>query len=198
MITVPSSSSASPISLARVRKKWRTARFGNTETPATYKDAGQHSKVLVGFCMLPNGKMADTQMWRIPLGPDHSQVRNSTLPPNFDLHRYITHVNRGVTHFHASFWALPRDISDSDLESADPPPEYDSYLFDHHLAISGLIGQGVIGIMDEHRIEHRSSKLASPDTSAFALQVKRTPREPLQTGSCWWIPAGLSRCSRKI
>jgi hypothetical protein len=100
--------------------------------------------------MLPNGKMADTQMWRIPLGPDHSQLRNSTLPPDFDLHRYITHVNRGVTHFHASFWALPREISDSDLESADPPPEYDSYLFDHHLAISGLMGQGVIGIMDEH------------------------------------------------
>ncbi|KAJ7897706.1 hypothetical protein B0H14DRAFT_2557687 [Mycena olivaceomarginata] len=118
-------------------------KYGNS----SYKDAGQHSKVLVGFCMLPNDKMADTQMWRIPLGPDHSQLRNSTLPPNFDLHRYITHINRGVTHFHASFWALPRDISDSDLESADPLPEYDSYLFDHHLAISGLMGQG---IMDEH------------------------------------------------
>ncbi|KAJ7331336.1 hypothetical protein DFH08DRAFT_1083876 [Mycena albidolilacea] len=90
-------------------------KYGNS----SYKDAGQHSKVLVGFCMLPNGKMADMQMWRIPIEPDDPHLTSFVLPPNFNLHRYITHVNRGVTHFHASFWAMSRDISDFALEAAE-------------------------------------------------------------------------------
>jgi hypothetical protein len=121
-------------------------KYGNS----SYKDAGQHPKVLVGFCMLPNGKMADTQMWRIPIEPDDLHLTSFVLSPNFNLHRYITHVNRGVTHFHASFWAMPRDISDSALEAAEWPLGYNSYMVQHLIAISGLKGQGVIGIIDEH------------------------------------------------
>jgi hypothetical protein len=122
-----------------------TWKYGNVDPK---RDPGEHCKMLVGYCVLPNGKMADTQLWSIPTGANNSRLETTILPPNFDIHRYITHVNRGVTHFHASFWNLPRDISDSGLESAELPPEYGSYAFNHHLALSGLKGQGVIGIMN--------------------------------------------------
>ncbi|KAJ7112951.1 hypothetical protein C8R44DRAFT_856029 [Mycena epipterygia] len=115
---------------------------GNSKLPATH----QVTKIFVGYCVLPNGEMADTQMWSIPEGP---HLATTILPPNFDLHRYITHVNRGVTHFHASFWPLPRDISDSDLEAAAAPAAYSAYWFGHHLVLSRLKGQGVIGTVNE-------------------------------------------------
>ncbi|KAF7352268.1 hypothetical protein MVEN_01190500 [Mycena venus] len=121
-------------------------RFGNT--PAT-NDYGEHTKLLVGSYLLPNGKESETQLWVIPTAPDDPRFprfADVVLPPNFDLHRYITHVNRGVTHFHASFWEVPRDISDSDLEAAEPHPAYPSYELHHHLLVSGLKGQDVIGI----------------------------------------------------
>ncbi|KAJ7920183.1 hypothetical protein B0H13DRAFT_2425645 [Mycena leptocephala] len=48
----------------------------------------------------------------------------TTLPPGFDLHRLITHINRGITHFHGSFWPLPRRLSDAAFTAAEPPPEW--------------------------------------------------------------------------
>ncbi|KAJ7112942.1 hypothetical protein C8R44DRAFT_796971 [Mycena epipterygia] len=119
-------------------KSWKN---GNSTISPTY----DHSKMLVGYCILPNGEMSETQMWTIPAKP---HLVDTILPPDFDLHRYITHVNRGVTHFHASFWPLPRDISDSDLEIARAPDTYCAYSSDHHSILSGLKGQEVIGILN--------------------------------------------------
>ncbi|KAJ7816847.1 hypothetical protein B0H14DRAFT_3475024 [Mycena olivaceomarginata] len=67
------------------------------------------------------------------------------LPPGFDLNRYITHVNRGITHFHASFWPLPRSISDADLESAKPPSGLEEHTSHHHSLLAGLKGGGGVG-----------------------------------------------------
>ncbi|KAJ7159935.1 hypothetical protein C8R43DRAFT_948012 [Mycena crocata] len=102
-----------------------------------------HSKVLVGFCRLPNTNSWNTQMWSIPIGPRLTEL---VLPPGFDLHRYITHVNRGITHFHASFWPLPRNISDADLKGAPIPKEWINYAHMHFKELSGLKGQCVIGV----------------------------------------------------
>ncbi|KAJ7801346.1 hypothetical protein B0H14DRAFT_3489671 [Mycena olivaceomarginata] len=60
------------------------------------------SMVMAGFCSLPDGKMSfchSTASYR---------TQEAALPPGFDLHRFITHVNRGITHFHGSFWPLSR------------------------------------------------------------------------------------------
>ncbi|KAJ6602635.1 hypothetical protein DFH09DRAFT_1069019 [Mycena vulgaris] len=119
---------------------------GNTDVHHTDRAKESHCKLLVGFCQLPNGKLADTQMWCIPT--DY-HLANTVLPPNFDLHRYITHVNRGVTHFHASFWPLPRDISDSALEASEAPDAYCTYFWDNFQLLSGLKGQGVTGIVNK-------------------------------------------------
>ncbi|KAJ7186648.1 hypothetical protein C8R46DRAFT_277269 [Mycena filopes] len=121
-------------------------KYGNADIPEDERrdQKFQHSKMLVGYCMLPNGKMADTQLWILPI----YRLRSLTLPPNYDLHQYITHVNRGVTHFHAAFLNLPRDMSDAALEDAEPSDKYCDYAFDHLLAVSGLKGQGVIGIQE--------------------------------------------------
>jgi hypothetical protein len=99
-------------------------------------------------------------LWCIPTGTNDPRLEANILPPNFDLHRYITHVNRGVTHFHASFWNPPPDISDFDLESAVTSLEYASYAFEHHLALSGLKGQGVFGIVNEDASKTPLSKRA--------------------------------------
>ncbi|KAJ7728331.1 hypothetical protein B0H16DRAFT_1777737 [Mycena metata] len=120
-----------------------TWKYGNTD--GEHSSPEEHSKMLVGYCMLPNGKLADTQLWLISIPRLYSHI----LPPNFDLHQYITHVNRGVTHFHASFWNISRDISDSELEVAEPPDSYCDYAFSHLQTVSGLKGQGVIGIQNE-------------------------------------------------
>ncbi|KAJ6507625.1 hypothetical protein DFH09DRAFT_1334423 [Mycena vulgaris] len=56
----------------------------------------------------------------------------TTLPPGFDLHRFITHVNRGITHFHDSYWPLPRRLSDADFEAAEPPNQWLRYMRLHH------------------------------------------------------------------
>ncbi|KAJ6560245.1 hypothetical protein B0H19DRAFT_1069918 [Mycena capillaripes] len=127
------------------RTKWK---YGNTGPDYDPKDS-DHCKLFVGYCLLPTGKMADTQQWIIPTTPNDPRLERTVLPPNFDLHRYITHVNRGVTHFHASFWELGRDMSDAELESAEQPPVYCRYAFDHLIALSGLKGQGVIGVVNE-------------------------------------------------
>jgi hypothetical protein len=110
-------------------------------------DVGEHMKLLVGFCRLPRPyKLSENQLWKLPISS--ISEGEDVLPPAFDLHRYITHVNRGITHFHASFWPLPRDISDAELEDPElqPPEEWNSYAWRHHRTISGLRGQGVVGI----------------------------------------------------
>ncbi|KAJ7258159.1 hypothetical protein C8J57DRAFT_1341276 [Mycena rebaudengoi] len=77
-----------------------------------------HFKILVGWCALPGGETSAMQ----------------------------THVNRGITHFHASFWPLPRHISDADVDTAKPPPGWMEYVERHDMLLSGLKGgQGLIG-----------------------------------------------------
>ncbi|KAF8187034.1 hypothetical protein K438DRAFT_2019718 [Mycena galopus ATCC 62051] len=103
-----------------------------------------HSKLMVGWCMLPGGKVSETQMWKLPT----KDITHHVLPPDFDLNRYVTHVNRGITHFHASFWPVPRNISDADLqlESAIMPKGWKPYAKPHHELLSGLKGgQDIIG-----------------------------------------------------
>ncbi|KAJ7682077.1 hypothetical protein DFH06DRAFT_1463921, partial [Mycena polygramma] len=121
-------------------------KYGNTDVQDNPLD---HCKIIAGFCVLPDGEEADTQMWVIPTAPDNPCMDDTVLPPHFDLHQYITHVNRGVTHFHASFYDLPRGISDEELKCAEPPTAYANYTWDHILALSGLKGQHVMGIERE-------------------------------------------------
>ncbi|KAF8211806.1 caspase domain-containing protein [Mycena galopus ATCC 62051] len=57
---------------------------------------GEHVKIIVGFCRLPGLKppgLSETQLWNVNL----ASVVEEVLPPDFDLHRYITHVNRDET-----------------------------------------------------------------------------------------------------
>ncbi|KAJ7161129.1 hypothetical protein C8R46DRAFT_1194446 [Mycena filopes] len=93
-------------------------------------------KVRVGWCLLPGGKTSQSQMWTIPCADALTEV----LPPGFDLHRYLTHVNRGITHFHASFWPLSRHwhLSDDDLEYAMVPAGWREYALRHHQMLSIL------------------------------------------------------------
>ncbi|KAJ7899358.1 hypothetical protein B0H13DRAFT_2030825 [Mycena leptocephala] len=136
----------------------------------------EHSKLLVGACLLPGGVVSETQMWLIPHGP---LLTDTVLPPDFDLHRYITHVNRGITHFHASFWPLPRNISDADLDAARPSEAWVKYAQRHHMGLSGLKGQGVIGI-------------EKPDGTRVPL-YKYSANGHFRV-CCWSIRAGWSAC----
>ncbi|KAJ6455350.1 hypothetical protein C8R45DRAFT_1111392 [Mycena sanguinolenta] len=96
---------------------------GNTDLHAPI---GDHIKLIVGFCQLPEANL---------------------LPPNFDLHRYIPHVNRGVTHFHASFWPLPRKVStnmtDLELEEVEKnaPQTLYNYASKHREILFGREGE---------------------------------------------------------
>ncbi|KAF7337094.1 hypothetical protein MVEN_02146700 [Mycena venus] len=81
--------------------------------------------VKMGFCLLPDGKI--TSLTR----EGQYGTYGTTLPPGFDLHRYITHVNRGITHFHGSFWPLPRKLSDTAFDAAKPPKEWLHYMRHH-------------------------------------------------------------------
>ncbi|KAF7354787.1 hypothetical protein MSAN_01392900 [Mycena sanguinolenta] len=107
-----------------------------------------HIKVLVGYCRLPEVRLSETQMWKLPV----SSIATHILPPGFDLHRYIAHVNRGITHFHASFWPLPRNaltnLTEAELQEVGnkPPEGWVGYGWRHHELVSGLKGQGVVGI----------------------------------------------------
>ncbi|KAJ7120237.1 hypothetical protein C8R44DRAFT_853515 [Mycena epipterygia] len=79
---------------------------------------------MIGFCLLPDGKMSSSTR-----NPYYLYSASETsLPPAFDLHRYITHVTRGITHFHGSFWPLPRRLSDAAFEAAEPPSEWIRYM----------------------------------------------------------------------
>ncbi|KAJ7253177.1 hypothetical protein C8J57DRAFT_1349050 [Mycena rebaudengoi] len=106
------------------RINWVKGMFPFEATNST-----EFAKLFVGFCDLPNGEMSETQLWNIPIG---SPLPMHVLPPNFTLHRYITHVNRGITHFHGSYWPS---------SSA-----WTWYAYELHTAISGLKGRGVVGI----------------------------------------------------
>ncbi|KAJ7614356.1 hypothetical protein FB45DRAFT_1008611 [Roridomyces roridus] len=119
---------------------------GYKDSAAAVESLKEHGKrcfkIFVGFCKLPDGTQSRTQMWSVPC----FQVELQDMPPGFDLNRYIPHVNRGITHFHASFWPLPRNISDADLESAEAPGPLVLYTFTQHQMLSGLKGgQNVVG-----------------------------------------------------
>ncbi|KAJ7175102.1 hypothetical protein C8R43DRAFT_975879 [Mycena crocata] len=92
-------------------------------------------KLMAGWCDL-GGETPGAQMWTF----ETSKVAEHVLPPGFDLNRYVTHVNRGITHFHASFWPLPRSMSDADVESAEVPAGWRDYAERQHQALSGLRG----------------------------------------------------------
>jgi hypothetical protein len=117
---------------------WKDPReiAGRTDT--------DHFKLMAGWCALPDGKSTGMQMWTF----DVDDAADHVLPPGFDLNRYVTHVNRGITHFHASFWPLPRNISDAALESAVAPEEWSGYTNRHHELLSGLKGgQNILGLI---------------------------------------------------
>ncbi|KAJ6557579.1 hypothetical protein B0H19DRAFT_1234761 [Mycena capillaripes] len=118
---------------------------GQSADPA--KEAGRtdrdHFKLMVGWCSLPNDERSKAQLWQ----PSTSDAAKHVLPPGFDLNRYISHVNRGITHFHASWWPqIARNASDADIDSAQIPPGWREYMVRHHEWLSGLKGgQGVLG-----------------------------------------------------
>ncbi|KAF8198270.1 hypothetical protein K438DRAFT_1759653 [Mycena galopus ATCC 62051] len=144
---------------------WKQGAHKDPQTTAARVDTA-HFKLLVGWCQLPSGQMSGTQMWYTiarygtyahrPIiclqviislfSLATKDVAEHVLPPGFDLNRYITHVNRGITHFHASFWPIPRTVSDAELEAAEKPLEWELYAGRHHHFLSGLKGgQGVVG-----------------------------------------------------
>ncbi|KAF7372771.1 BZ3500-MvSof-1268-A1-R1-Chr4-3g07231 protein [Mycena sanguinolenta] len=109
---------------------------------AAERTDNKHFKVLVGWCMMPSGDTSGAQMWVI----ENSAVAKDVLPPGFDLNRYVTHVNRGITHFHGSWIPLPRNVSDVEIESMDMPQGWWDYVARNHFHIEGLKGgQGTAG-----------------------------------------------------
>jgi hypothetical protein len=115
-------------------KDWHGSWSVKDPEKVARKTDPHHFKLLVGWC---KGVKA-TQMWTYSSFKASSHV----LPPGFDLNRYVAHVNRGITHFHASFWPLPRTISDAELESTEAPPEWKEYTSRHHFLFAGLKGGG--------------------------------------------------------
>ncbi|KAJ7624785.1 hypothetical protein FB45DRAFT_1060963 [Roridomyces roridus] len=123
---------------------WQQGPYKDSATAvdALKKKGKKVFKIFVGFCKFPDGEQSRVQLWSFPC----SDVAEYVLPPGFDLSRYVPHVNRGVTHFHASFWPLPRNISDADLESAEAPAVLADYTARQHRMLSGLKGgENVIG-----------------------------------------------------
>ncbi|KAF7335757.1 MYND-type domain-containing protein [Mycena venus] len=120
---------------------WTKGSMKNPQKEAERTDR-HHFKLMAGWCSLPGDQVSSTQMWQHPC----SDVVDHVLPPGFDLNRYVTHVNRGITHFHASFWPLPRNISDADIESAKVPAGWREHALRHHQLLSGLKGgQSIVG-----------------------------------------------------
>ncbi|KAJ6541412.1 hypothetical protein B0H19DRAFT_1077262 [Mycena capillaripes] len=76
------------------------------------------------YCLLSSGEISSRK--REPYYK-HSYV-GITLPLGFDLHRYIMHINREITHFQGSFWPLPRRLSDAAFKEAEPPTEWLCYM----------------------------------------------------------------------
>ncbi|KAJ7784330.1 hypothetical protein B0H16DRAFT_1492099 [Mycena metata] len=106
--------------------------------PWGLRQGGAH--VDTGVCLLPDGGMSSQQSF-----PDYFYGDSGTcLPPGFDLHRFITHVNRGITHFHGSFWPLPRKLSDADFEAAKPSERWLRYM---RIRPEGFEFQGYNGVV---------------------------------------------------
>ncbi|KAJ7435285.1 hypothetical protein FB451DRAFT_1194757 [Mycena latifolia] len=91
--------------------------------------------VMTGYCVLPGAtprapytcsSMHHPYTWR----PTHYSYNPSStaLPPGFDLDRLLLHINRGITHFHGSYWPLPFKLSDADFEAAEPPEQWFRYM----------------------------------------------------------------------
>ncbi|KAJ7743367.1 hypothetical protein B0H16DRAFT_1561574 [Mycena metata] len=122
---------------------WTKSSMPDPQKAAERTDRN-HFKLMAGWCSLPEDKVSPTQMWHYPCVDAVTHV----LPPGFDLNRYITHVNRGITHFHASFWPLPRHLSDVDIASAAPPRGWKDHALRHDLKLSGLKGwQNIVGLV---------------------------------------------------
>ncbi|KAJ7769838.1 hypothetical protein B0H16DRAFT_1516575 [Mycena metata] len=83
------------------------------------------SMLMVGYCSLPDGTTSDCTNNALYRTVDPQEA---PLPPGFDLQRFITHVNRGITHFHGSFWPFPRRLSDAAFADAQPPKDWVSYM----------------------------------------------------------------------
>ncbi|KAJ7147213.1 hypothetical protein C8R46DRAFT_1129703, partial [Mycena filopes] len=105
-----------------------------------------HFKLMAGFCTLPGGETSPHQLWSFPC----EYVTTHVLPPGFDLDRFIAHVNRGITHFHASFCPLPRDLmAELDVAATPVPAGWLDHARRHSLMLSGLKGgQNNIGRID--------------------------------------------------
>ncbi|KAF8152846.1 hypothetical protein K438DRAFT_2078958 [Mycena galopus ATCC 62051] len=71
------------------------------------------AKLMTGFCLLPGGGIPPPYT-----SEANYQFAGTALPPGFDLHRYITHVNSQLQH-NALPWA------------AEPPPEWLRYMLCH-------------------------------------------------------------------
>lgn len=121
--------------------EWTQGSVEDSQEMAERTD-DRHFKIMVGWCDLPNDETSGTQLWTW----DVSHATSHLLPPGFDLNRYVSHVNRGITHFHASWIPLPRNISDADIESAEMPEEWWEYTARHNHLLAGMKGgQGIIG-----------------------------------------------------
>ncbi|KAJ7679440.1 hypothetical protein DFH06DRAFT_1166635 [Mycena polygramma] len=92
--------------------------------------------VMTRYCLLPGGKTPPYCGWH-PRSSVYS-ASGTTLPPGFDLHRFITHVNRGITHFHGSYWPLPRRLSDAAFRAAEPPKQWLHYMRLYHHGFQSL------------------------------------------------------------
>ncbi|KAJ7147225.1 hypothetical protein C8R46DRAFT_1129723, partial [Mycena filopes] len=120
---------------------WTKSSVADPQKLAERTDTN-HFKLMSGWCSLPGDQVSATQMWTY----DRVDATTHVLPPGFTLNRYITHVNRGITHFHASFWPLPRHLSDADVESTQPSQEWKAHAARHDRLLAGLKGgQEIIG-----------------------------------------------------
>ncbi|KAJ6451204.1 hypothetical protein C8R45DRAFT_1042447 [Mycena sanguinolenta] len=126
---------------ARV-ETWVKGSVENSKWTMAERTDDQHFKIMVGWCTMPNGEMSPTQLWTYHV----SKAAKHVLPPGFDLNRYVHHVNRGITHFHASWVPLPRSISDADIQSTEMPKEWWDYVSRHDNLLGGMRGgQYLIG-----------------------------------------------------
>ncbi|KAJ7438166.1 hypothetical protein FB451DRAFT_1192819 [Mycena latifolia] len=93
--------------------------------------------VKVGFCRLPGGEISYEGWALFP-------TWKPNLPPGFDLHRLLTRISRGITHFHGSFWPLPHRLSDADFEAAQSAADWFEYVWWYQPGF--VAGENAIGI----------------------------------------------------
>ncbi|KAJ7693733.1 hypothetical protein B0H14DRAFT_3531047 [Mycena olivaceomarginata] len=115
------------------------------------------SGVETGFCVFPNGEISSYRR-----DPNYFYCcERITLPPGFDLHRFITHINRGITHFHGSFWPLPRRLSDAAFEEAEASEQWLRYM---RLNGSGFQYLGITHIFGVEKRDGKRIPLFKYDT----------------------------------